>query len=325
MKGKAGLGNRLLCILTSILYADLTQRKLYIDWTDEQFYGLNGKNAFPQLFDTPGMLESEPPWNSDSVTPATWRGNLRKSASSLIEEMEPGREEADCIPKIAAKYRINLGCLNYSESVAVRWAWDDELWRLRPHLKGAYAAWAELSDEEILRKLAQRLVFAPVVLSRAEDFRSREFGQVTIGMHIRYTDRKNSYARYDSIARRILRIHPNASVFLCTDNKAVEEDLRSRYSNLITTPKWFAPPGTPLHRTRECPDALERSVEALVEMYLLSRCDYMIYNSTSTYAVMATLFSQAPPDNVWNTAPKLKAGFRKLRQRIVETFGMWSA
>ena len=166
---------------------------------------------------------------------------------------------------------------------------------------------------------------APVVLSRAEEFRSREFGQVTIGMHIRYTDRKNSYARYDSIASRILRTHPGAAVFLCTDNQAVEKDLRSRYSNLITTPKWFAPPGKPLHRTRECPDALERSVEALVEMYLLSRCQYLIYNSTSTYGVMARLFSEVQPENVWNTAPKLTTGFRNLRKRIAETFGVWSA
>jgi hypothetical protein len=321
VKGKAGLGNRLLCTLTSILYADLTGRKLYIDWTDEHFYGLNGKNGFTQLFDAPRVVEPGPIWDSDSVTPAAWRGNLRRSVNKLIDERETDRKDPENCPQIAAKYTINLGCLDYSERVAVRWAWNDELWRLRPHLKGAHAAWAELCDEDILRKLAQRLVFAPIVLGRAEEFREREFGQVTIGMHIRYTDRKNSYAKYDGIASRIMREHPTASVFLATDNKAVEDDLRSRYRHLITTPKWYAPPGTPLHRTRECPDALERGVEALIEMYLLSRCDYLIYDCTSTYGVMARLFSQAQPENVWNTTPKFVNGLRRLKHKITQAFG----
>jgi hypothetical protein len=306
-----------------MLYADMTGRKLCIDWTDEIFYGLNGKNGFTQLFDAPRVLKAESIMDFDSVTPVAWRGNLRRSVSEFIDERErkTDREEPDTYPRIAAKYTINIGCLNYSERVAVRWAWNDELWRLRPHFKGAHAAWAELSDEEILRKLAQRLVFAPIVLGRAEEFRRREFGQVTIGMHIRYTDRKNSYAKYDSIASRILHNHPGASVFLATDNKAVEDDLRSRYPRLIAMPKWYAPPGTPLHRTKECPDALERSVEALIEMYLLSRCDYLIYDCTSTYGVMARLFSQAPPEKVWNTAPKLLSGLRKLKRQIRDTLG----
>jgi hypothetical protein len=307
--------------LSSILYADLTGRKLSIDWTDKLFYGLNGRNGFTELFDAPHVDEAEPIWDCDSVAPVTWRGNLRRSADEFMHERENGREEPDNCHRIAAKYTIDLGCLNYPERVAIRWAWDDELWRLRPHLKGAYAAWAELSDEEILRKLASGLVFAPIVLRRAEEFRKREFGPVTIGMHIRYTDRKNSYAKYHSIASRIMRNHPAASVFLATDNKAVEDDLRGRYPHLIATPKWYAPSGTPLHRTRECPDALERAAEALIEMYLLSRCDYLIYNSTSTYGVMARLFSQVPPERVWNTAPKLVSGLRKLKRRITETFG----
>ncbi len=321
VKGKAGLRNRLLCTLSSILYADLTGRKLCIDWTDKLFYGLKGRNGFTELFDAPQVHDAEPIWDSDSVTPMIWRGNLRRSVDEFMYEREAGREDPDNCPRIAAKYTINIGCLNYPEQVAVRWAWSDELWRLRPHLKGACAAWTELSDEEILRKLARRLVFAPVVLRRAEEFQRREFGQVTVGMHIRYTDRKNSYAKYESIASRIMRNHPAASVFLATDNKAVEDDLRSRHPHLIATSKWYAPPGTPLHRTRECPDALEREADALIEMYLLSRCDYLIYNSTSTYGVMARLFSQAPPERVWNTAPKLVSGLRKLKHRITEAFG----
>lgn len=320
VKGKAGLGNRLLCALSSILYAELTGRKLYIDWTDEYFYDLNGKNGFKQLFTAPHIPDAEAIWDSDSVTPETWHGNLRRAVSEFIDERETGKEEPDTCPRIAAKYTINIRRLDYSERVAVRWAWNDELWRLRPHLKGTHADWAELSNEEILRKLAQKLAFAPVVLKRAEEFQSREFGLVTIGMHIRYTDRKNSYAKYDSIARRILHNHPDASVFLATDNKAVEDDLRSRYHQLITMPKWYAQPGIPLHRTRECPDTLERSVEALIEMYLLSRCDYLIYNCTSTFGVMARIFSQAPPEKVWDTSPKLARGLRKLKRQIRETF-----
>ena len=49
VKGTAGLGNRLLFLLSALLYARLTERLLVVDWCD-QTYSDDGTNAFPLLF-----------------------------------------------------------------------------------------------------------------------------------------------------------------------------------------------------------------------------------------------------------------------------------
>jgi hypothetical protein len=37
VKGISGLGDRIKCVLTAILYARLTGRKLIVDWTDSSY------------------------------------------------------------------------------------------------------------------------------------------------------------------------------------------------------------------------------------------------------------------------------------------------
>ena len=49
VKGTAGLGNRLLFLLSALLYARLTERLLVVDWCDST-YSNDGSNAFPLLF-----------------------------------------------------------------------------------------------------------------------------------------------------------------------------------------------------------------------------------------------------------------------------------
>jgi hypothetical protein len=118
-----------------------------------------------------------------------------------------------------------------------------------------------------------------------------------------------------------MRKHPTATIFLATDNQKVEAIFRDRYPRVAVTAKWFPDPGVPVHRTRECPDKLEAGIEALVDMYLLGQCDYLVYNKTSTFGVFAYLLSNAPREHIFETSPFLKTSakgvVRWLRAKLV--------
>jgi len=79
VKGIEGLGNRMLCALTGILYARLTGRTLFVDWGDF-FYSNDGSNAFPRFFRCSSCAPASEIPQTDSVHPSIWRGRLRESA-----------------------------------------------------------------------------------------------------------------------------------------------------------------------------------------------------------------------------------------------------
>ncbi len=75
VKGKAGLGSRIESLLTFILYAKLSGRRLYVDWSDPT-YSNDVSNAFHSFFQRPLVnLNNEIP-ATDSVSPDIWRGRL---------------------------------------------------------------------------------------------------------------------------------------------------------------------------------------------------------------------------------------------------------
>ena len=49
VKGKAGLGNRMMSAMNGILYAMLSGRRLVVDWSDFT-YSNDHTNVFPKLF-----------------------------------------------------------------------------------------------------------------------------------------------------------------------------------------------------------------------------------------------------------------------------------
>jgi hypothetical protein len=318
-KGKAGLGNRLLSVLGSILYAEMTSRQLYIDWSD-QGYSKDRGNSFPHFFQWPELVDPAPIWTSKSIAPEIWKGHLAESVDELMARHETN-ENADMQAGVNSRYTADFLRVDQPEDVLVRWSYTDEMYFLRRHFKGNYSQLRMLEDEQILKNLVRdRLKLVPAIRRRIDEFRDANFSDVNIGLHIRYTDRKNSFDQYPVLVDKIMRKHPNATVFLATDNKTVEKTFRDRYARVAVTEKWSAEPGTPLHRTRACPDKFELGVEALVDMYLLGHCEYLVYNKTSTFGVFASLLSQAPKENVFETSPlkeEAKNLVRWLKRKLV--------
>ena len=316
VKGKAGFGNALLSALGGILYARLTDRQLYIDWTTP--LSEDRTNIFPRLFARPQLADPSPIWDSESVAPPVWKGHLHDCVDELMPRYETD-VEADCIPAIQKKYTIDVARVDYSEEVLVRWAWTAELYRMRQHLRGSFAALGTLNDRALLQKLLRdELALSPTLQAYVDDFRSSQFADVNIGLHIRHSDRQNSYEQYPRVVDQILRKHPSANVFLATDNHNVEEDLRRRYPRLTVRQKWFATPGIPLHRTRSCPDRVALAMDALAEMWLLGKCEYLVYNGTSTFGLIASLISTAPQQNLVDTISWRQNSRHWMQQRIAE-------
>ena len=320
VKNKAGLGNRILNALGSILYARITRRKLIIDWSDK-IYSHDGSNVFLKLFTTPNIIQSVKIPNTDSVYPLIWKGNLKKSVNEVLRTRNEDNPKIYRNPILWSKYRIDTKRIDYPHDCLVTWYYSAEIDKLRRHFKGKFASLNFLSNEAILKKmLREELLLNEAIQNRVNTFKDKYFSDKTIGVHIRYTDRKNPYNKYHKIIDKILTKHPQAIIFLATDNQLVERDWRERYINLvISTEKWFPKNPERLHENWDCPDRLENCIQALVDMYLLASSDYLICNRSSTLAFVAKLISDIPEANIFDTSRySLKRnlqGFIKLMDR----------
>ena len=113
VKGITGLGDRILCALSGILYAQLSGRTLLIDWSDP-FYSSNGDNVFHRFFESPFCSPTDDIPTTDSVYPRIWRGRLLEHATQIAREREFNPEE------IRHELSIHLGKLDYPE---ISWSW----------------------------------------------------------------------------------------------------------------------------------------------------------------------------------------------------------
>lgn len=318
VKGKAGLGNRILVLLDSLIYAELSGRKVVIDWRDGAYAPI-GINAFPELFSSPQSGDFCILDSVESVVPATWKGHVNKSVDELFALNFPCNSEMDCVTKVAKNYTIETKNLSYNEIVAVRWGWSHDISCQRPFFTGPFIRYASMSDEQVLRTmLKSKVCLADDIRMKVDDFASYKFNAPTIGLHIRYTDRKNSYKEYFTRVNHFFKLHPDGAVFLATDNREVEDDIRSRYPRVYTNVKWYPPQGCPIHRTKSPErDAIRSAKDALIDLYLLGECDTLIYNSMSTFGYLASLISSASKDKLidmapWNWKKYLKQIYKKL-------------
>jgi hypothetical protein len=119
VKGRAGLGNRILCLLSAILYTRLTGRRLIVDWSDDT-YSNDGSNVFTSLFQCPLCSRMDEIPTTDSIRPGIWRGHLHESALNMIK-LYP--EASLRYPETWRAFSVDLSRLDYSEDVLVMWSY----------------------------------------------------------------------------------------------------------------------------------------------------------------------------------------------------------
>lgn len=329
IKGDAGLGNRMLGLLSAILFARLAKRTVVVDWRDGA-YADPGTNAFPLLFSSRSVMALEADLPAQSVNPWIWESRLHMNAHELHRFF--GLNGGWGCPFRGTLYSFDPNVLHHPEDVIVTWSLVAFVAQLRRHLNGPWKTWSGLSDEAILaRLLREELVLHPAIAARVDQVARMWPDRPRIGVHVRHTDRTTNLQRLRRRLDHLLARHPDAVIYLATDAAAVQEDFRRRYPDVLTVPKWFAPSG-PLHaRSAPCPDRLAMARDSLVEMRLLARCDHLIVNGNSSFSQVARLWWRGDPRRVidvgswaWLPGPVRERAWRS-RDAVLWAPWLWRA
>lgn len=155
------------------------------------------------------------------------------------------------------------------------------------------------------------------IAARIEEFARTHFGTPTIGVHVRQTDNMSAawidrkgvaVSAIDAVLGERLRFEPSATIFLATDNRAVQKSFLRRYKRVVVHPKWHPQvAGEAIHGHYACPDKVRAAEDALIDLYLLSRCDFLVYSSRATFARCATYISRQPADRRVDVAGSMPA------------------
>ncbi len=284
VKGRAGIGNRVFSLLTAILYARLTRRRLLVDWSDPS-YSSDGSNVVHRFFVSRLFGPSDPIPDTDSVRPEIWGGRLRESATAMVKTYAR-RLERD--PLVWRRFAVSLSELDYPEQVLVMWTYFPLIDQLRRHFHGEFSELRKLDTETILRRLMREsLELHPAIRERVNHLRKSWPAKSTIGVHVRYLDKKTSLPSVQRKLDQLRAQHPGAQLFLATDNPAVEDSFARTYPGLLTAPKWYPSGVNALHENPECPDRAVNGIEALTDLYLLAGCDYLLLDSSSALSRLA--------------------------------------
>jgi hypothetical protein len=277
-KKKTGLGSDLATIMGAWYYARRTARTLVIDWRNSLYLADRAVNAFPRFFQPLDQIDGVKIICDDSV------GKRNFPEPVLPLHKLPAREYRELLrmgTDIAAPTLINTRPMHIFPPLAVQ--------------------------QRIIR--AVRL--HDEVQREVDEFRQAEFaGATVLGVHFRHGNGERLAFGRDlslqescqKIALRCQELCGNLSrsssfpvrTFLATDSQEAEETLRALVPGVVTRNKTYHAAGTGrLHRRSL---GLRSAKDALVEMFLLARCNALIYNNSwfSYYARLTGRFDVTP-------------------------------
>ncbi len=290
VKGTSGIGNRVFAVATGILYAQLSGRQLVVDWRDGS-YSNTGTNLFFRYFDCPLAKSVEVLPETDSVYPAIWTNQLHRSLGSLRDELSlTGYSDMS----------FDVSRLDSQEDILVLSAYTHKINLMRSLLAQETHHLANLTIREILRSiLRENLFLKEDIRWQVEEFKKAYFADYMVGVHIRYSDMKVPLTEVEFAVRSIVRLtrfqHASFKIFLATDSQEVLLSFKDKFPNVISLDKWFSESGKRLHQNpEECQDLVQNGIEALVDLYLLTACDNLIFASRSSFGFLSSLLMTQP-------------------------------
>ncbi len=317
--GGAGIGDLVRALLSAVHYAYVTGRALSIRW-DDGLYGATGTNVFPELFELVGCPEADRAEGLSGYMdtwPPAWQDRLDRPLNQLYAEL---RNDDWNRSWALRNLSFDQTRFDYPAPVLVMWDFD-----------GFVPSWLAAdparrvggSPEDALRLLAARHVRPAARLrEQVESFRDRHFTRPMIGVHVRKTFEKGGAGKqvndesYPRAIAAVRRRHPEAGVFLATDNADMVGMLGRHFPGLVTRPKWFPVAGQPIHFAHDGPDRLARAEDAVVEMCLLASCDYLLYPALSSFSMAARHLSGLPDERVvaLRSVTGLRQWWRQVKQ-----------
>nr|WP_283808673.1 nodulation protein NodZ [Bradyrhizobium centrolobii] len=285
---RTGFGDCLWSLAAAWSYAQRTRRMLVIDWRGSCYLDQPFTNAFPVFFEPVEDIAGVPVICDDRINRVAFPGPFFPSWWN--------RPHIDCAyrpDEQIFKERDELGKLFESQAdcdagtvvcdACLMWRCDQD------------------AERQIFRQLRPTLE----IRERVEAIYEEHFrGYNVIGVHVRHGNGEDimGHAPYwadpecalrqirDAVDMAKARPDPRpVKVFLCTDSTWVLDRISDVCPNLFTVPKRFqAHQAGPLHSAML---GFEGGCSALVEMYLLSRCETLIrFPPTSAFTRYASLF-----------------------------------
>ncbi|MFA7585205.1 MAG: hypothetical protein WCY11_03280 [Novosphingobium sp.] len=297
IKGKGGFGNRILAAATGLVLAELTGRRPVIDWRDGIFLP-PGINLYPLLFDAPLPCDAKRFDKATDVVPAIWSGRLGDTAGTLIDSAFPGRHSS---PFVYRALSLDLARPDHPAQAAVFWSYLPKLARLRKRMS-RHPRFAGRSLDDIVTELLHEH-FTPNMRVRRE-IAGLFAGRVRpiIGVHIRHTDLKVPLAPFERALAALRLRMPEADIFLATDSAQVQAHMLARFDGVFVIDKAVADGDAGLHRPdhRDADtafaDPLREAENALIDMWGLARCDWLVHASRSTFSTLAAAIGGIPRD-----------------------------
>ncbi len=314
IKAKGGMGNRMLCAASGMLWAELAGRVPFIDWRDDA-YSLERENSIFHFFDPPGALREPPLTEGRDVVPAVWKDRLDSPLAETIQADDPSLHSSAFAHR---RYSIDARRTDQPEAIAVFWHYTGRFEQLASRAAGPLEIRTASLRSVIGAAMKRYLPPVPSLRDRIDRFRNGSFGKQTVGVHVRYTDRTTNLDRLLAETARLAGKIDADTVFLATDNAIVSERFASAFPRVVETEKWLPEPGQVMHQNAACADRKENGMEALTDMNLLAACDGLVYASRSTFSVLSHCigeFKQGTVIDIDRRDPKIIA--RKLARRVI--------
>jgi hypothetical protein len=296
VKACAGLGNRLVTIFSAIKYCEKNNRRLIVDWSDGQL-DEKGADAFKKCFELINIdhLDIE---NIENIENLTHSSNLfKKDQKAGIYDLYFDKSSSFWL-----KFPQRLFLFSWQKKIRRRW---------QPITKGGFRnslnygsdlkdslPWQVLYYSDFLPSLDYTPLPAYVRLKPFMNEKISQFVKQTnlaqsVGVHIRFTD-KQPTADVKKIIDHIKVKHKN-SIYLSTDSREIEALFLKDISNLILFPKKKPElKGEGLHQWAlyNHKEDLKYTLyeESVIEMFLLSKCQYLYYQGNSTFSNISKVY-----------------------------------
>ncbi|OKO73152.1 MULTISPECIES: nodulation protein NodZ [unclassified Bradyrhizobium] len=286
---RTGFGDCLWSLASAWRYAKRTERTLAIDWRGSCYLDQPFTNAFQVFFEPVQAIDGVRVICDDQINQVSFPGPFFPRWWN--------KAPIDCVyrpDEQIFRERDELGRLFQSaEDVDAKTVVCDAcfMWRC---------------DQDAERQIFRTIKPQSEIQARIDGIYQECFeGHSIIGVHVRHGNGEDimGHAPYwadpelafrqvcTAIYKAKALVHPRpVRVFLCTDSALIVERLSGIFPDLFTIPKRFQSlQAGPLHSAAL---GAEGGVSALIEMYLLGRCDTVIrFPPTSAFTRYARLFA----------------------------------
>lgn len=259
-KGYYGMGGNLVTLACAMRLAKKLDRNILVDWIDS-CYGLSDADIFRVLFQSPEYSLGRDALANSVVWPDFWK-------SYILRTMPHSPQHA--LSRVTTDMIEEVDQADVSGADVIVVSRDDKYW---------YDPACRLEFSNIVGEI----IPSDDVLREVREFQEQVLGPSPIGVHFRHGNGERSvvppdihwfFARVDEY----LIESPDSQVFLCTDCSAILERFEENYpGKVVSTVKEYPPVGSgAMHQLKGDRQRLISAKEAVVDIWLLAKCKYLV-------------------------------------------------